>query len=351
MKNVFLIFYFLFITTHAFSQSINIKGVVRDADSFEPLAGASVAISGTTLGSSTNEEGEFSFSVPRDSNFVLNVSIIGYEEYETEINTVEHDSLFLMIELEAEHLEEEEFVVTATRTVRAIDDVPVRVEAIPQEEVEEKLLMTPSNVAMLLNESTGMRVQTTSATSNAVNLRIQGLAGRYTQLLTDGIPNFGGLSSNFSLTQLPPLHLRQVEVVKGATSALYGPDAISGVVNFITKEPTPEGEFQALINGTTQKGFDIAAFYSKLFDDFGATLLVSKNTQEMFYVDGDSFADVAEYQRLSIAPKLNLNFSEKLNAIVTFGYTEENRTGGKLDEREPCSYDSLAVYIKLGLIQ
>ncbi len=345
MKTIFFGIFIILLTATTFSQSIPIKGIVRDADTFEPLTGASVTIAGTTLGASTSEEGEFSFLIPRDSNLVLNVSIIGYEEYETEINTLQHDSLFLLIDLEPTHLEEEEFVVTATRTVRAIDDVPVRVEAIPQEEVEEKLLMTPSNVAMLLNESTGMRVQTTSATSNAMNLRIQGLAGRYTQLLTDGIPNFGGLSSNFSLTQLPPIHLRQVEVVKGATSSLYGPDAISGVVNFITKEPKTEGELQALINGTTQKGFDVAAFYSKLYEDFGATLLVSKNTQEMYDVDGDSFTDVAEYQRLSIAPKLTLNFSEKVNAIFTFGYTEENRTGGMLEASTPALTNVYREYI------
>ncbi|MBI5214257.1 MAG: TonB-dependent receptor [Ignavibacteriae bacterium] len=312
------------------SQTIPLKGVVRDADSFEPLTGASVTLKGTTLGSSTNEEGEFSFSIPKDSILLLNVSIIGYEEFETEINTAEHDSLFFMIELEEEHLEEEEFIVTATRTVRAIDDVPVRVEAIPQEEVEEKLLMTPSNVAMLLNESTGMRVQTTSATSNSANLRIQGLAGRYTQLLTDGIPNFGGLSSGFSLTQLPPLNLRQVEVVKGATSALYGTDAISGVVNFITKVPQPEEEFQALVNATTQNGFDVATFYSKQHGDIGTTILVSRNTQDHALVDDDMFADVPEFKRFLVTPKLTYNFSEQLSAIVSFGYMEEERTGGIL---------------------
>ncbi|TAK60304.1 MAG: hypothetical protein EPO24_06805, partial [Bacteroidetes bacterium] len=153
-------------------------------------------------------------------------------------------------------------------------------------------------------------------------------SGRYTQLLTDGIPNFGGLSSGFSLTQVPPLNLRQVEVVKGAASALYGPDAISGVVNFITKEPSEHPEYTALINKTTQQGFDAALFIAQRYNEAGATLLFSRNTQEQFDVDYDNYADIAGFTRISVTPKLTYDFSDELKTKVTFSYTSEERTGG-----------------------
>ncbi|MBI4547200.1 MAG: TonB-dependent receptor [Ignavibacteriae bacterium] len=312
-------------------QSFPTVGTVKDSDTHEKLSGANILIEGTTLGISSDSNGTFTIvNVPPGVHNLV-VSLIGYLEYRIPITVGDKDSIHLEILLQPSHVETEEFVITGTRTVRNIADVPVRVESIPQEEVEEKLLMTPSNVAMLLNESTGMRVQTTSATSNTANLRIQGLNGRYTQLLTDGIPNFGGLSSGFGLTQLPPINVRQVEVVKGATSALYGADAIAGVVNFITKEPYEDRELNALINTTTQHGFDIAGFYSQKVDEIGSSILVSRNNQALFDVDNDGFADIAKYDRLTIVPKITYEFSQHLHARITVGYSIEERIGGIVD--------------------
>ncbi|MBK6587226.1 MAG: TonB-dependent receptor plug domain-containing protein [Acidobacteria bacterium] len=85
--------------------------------------------------------------------------------------------------------------------------------------------------------STGIQVQQTSATSNTQTVRIQGLDGRYTQILKDGFPAYGGFSGSLSLLEIPPLDLKQVEVIKGPSATLFGGDAIAGVVNFVTKDP------------------------------------------------------------------------------------------------------------------
>ena len=85
----------------------------------------------------------------------------------------------------------EEVTVSATRTDRRLQDEPLRVEVIDREEIEEKALMTPGSVAMLLGETTGLRVQTVAPSLGAANVRIQGLRGRYAQLLADGLPLYG----------------------------------------------------------------------------------------------------------------------------------------------------------------
>ncbi|HLF19244.1 MAG TPA: TonB-dependent receptor, partial [Bacteroidota bacterium] len=211
-------------------------------------------------------------------------------------------------------------------------DVPVRVEAIPEEEIEEKLLMTPSNVAMLLNESTGMRVQTTSAAASTANLRIQGLSGRYTQILNDGIPSLGGLSAGLGLTQLIPLDLRQVEILKGATSSLYGADAIAGVVNFLPKVPGQVAESSLLLNGTTQNGFDAAGYSSQRFGETGLSILASHNRQGRYDVDGDGFADVAQFKRTTMTPRILHRFSDKLSVRLSLSFLDEERTGGAMNE-------------------
>ncbi len=90
---------------------------------------------------------------------------------------------------------------------------------------------------MMLNESTGIQKQQISATSANASIRIQGLDGRYTQILKDGFPLYAGFSGGLGLLQTPPLDLKQVEIIKGSSSTLYGGGAIAGMVNFITKEP------------------------------------------------------------------------------------------------------------------
>lgn len=261
---------------------------------------------------------------------LLKISLFLFSFSILQAQTKEHDEHEAHDSTENHH-ETEEVVVTATRSARNIDDVPIRVEAVPQEEIEEKILMRASSVSMLLSELIGMRLQTTSAASNTANVRIQGLNGRYTQILMDGVPNFSGMSSGFSIMQLPPLNLRQVEVVKGTSSVLYGADAIAGVVNFITKRPSEEREISALLNQSTLGASDVSAYYGhKPLENFGYTFLANYNYQKKFDADGDNFTDLAGYNRYSIFPKFVYDFSKDFIATLNLGFTGEEREGGSM---------------------
>ena len=111
-------------------------------------------------------------------------------------------------EIEPEE-EVEEIVVEATRSGRRVQDEPIRVEVIDREEIEEKLLMTPGNISMLVAETGGLRVQVTSPALGSSNVRIRGLEGRYTQLLADGLSLYGGTGGigAKALTLARPLEL------------------------------------------------------------------------------------------------------------------------------------------------
>ena len=115
----------------------------------------------------------------------------------------------------------------------------MRVEVLDREEIEEKMLMTPGDIVMMLNEMGGMRVQTTSPSLGAASVRIQGMRGRYTRFLSDGLPLFGEVGG-LGLLQIPPMDLGQVEVIKGVASALYGAGAMGGVVNLMSRRPGAE---------------------------------------------------------------------------------------------------------------
>ena len=116
--------------------------------------------------------------------------------------------------------EDEAIIVQGTRLGRRLQDEPLRVEVIAGEEVEEKSLMRPGTIAMLVNEIGGVRVQVTSPALGGANVRMQGLEGRYTQLLADNLPLYGGQAASLGLLQVPPTDLSQVEVIKGSVSAL-----------------------------------------------------------------------------------------------------------------------------------
>lgn len=134
--------------------------------------------------------------------------------------------------------------------------------------------MKPGDIRMLLNESTGIITQQTSATSGNASIRIQGLDGRYTQILKDGFPVFAGAASGLGLLQTPPLDLKQVEIIKGSTSTLYGGGAIAGLINLISKTPEEKRDLGLHLNGTSGKGLDVSAFYGQRFKKVGTTILL-----------------------------------------------------------------------------
>jgi outer membrane receptor for ferrienterochelin and colicins len=119
---------------------------------------------------------------------------------------------------------------------------------------KRKMLMTPGDIVMMLNEMGGMRVQTTSPSLGAASVRMQGMRGRYTRFLSDGLPLFGQQGAGLGLLQIPPMDLGQVEVIKGTASALYGAGAMAGVVNLISRRPSSEPVREFLVNRTTLGG-------------------------------------------------------------------------------------------------
>ena len=177
----------------------------------------------------------------------------------------------------------EEVVVHVTRSHRGLAEQPTRVEVIAGEELEEKLMMRPGNISMLLNETGGIRVQVTAPSIGAANIRTYGLRGRYTQLLADGLPIYGGQASSLGLLQIPPSDLGQVEIVKGAASAMYGSQAMGGVINLVSKRPgeTPSGELT--VNTTSRDGNDFSAYFEgPLTSEFSASILVPQTERTRF---------------------------------------------------------------------
>jgi len=183
---------------------------------------------------------------------------------------------------------------------------------------------------MILNESTGIQTQQTSATSYNSSIRIQGLDGKYTQILRDGLPLYSGFSGGLSLLQIVPLDLKQVEVIKGASSTLYGEGAISGLVNLISKVPEDEREISFLLNGTSALGLDASGFYSQKFNKVGTTVFASYNLGNPYDPANIGLTAIPKFNRYTINPKLFFYFNDKTTMNIGFNNTKEERIGGDI---------------------
>jgi outer membrane receptor for ferrienterochelin and colicins len=194
--------------------------------------------------------------------------------------------------------------------------------------------MTPGSVAMLLGETTGLRVQVTAPSLGAANVRIQGLRGHYGQLLADGLPLYGATGDSFSLLQVPPLDLGQVEVIKGAASALYGPSTLGGVINLVSRRPTA-AELETLLNFTSQPGVDATVWVARhLRTAWSWTLLSGFHGQPRQDLDDDQWTDLAGFKRAVARPRVFYGNDRGRSMFFTGGFTAEDREGGSLDFAE-----------------
>ena len=318
-------------TTNIFAQN-NFKIIVKDSTKNEMLTGVSTIIKGTNIAASSGTNGQiFLRNIPNGKQTII-ISCVGFETMQLTFNFPLADSLQNpIIALAISNEELNEVVVQSTRTSRTIKNTPTRIETIDAEELDEKTNMKPANVAMVLHESTGIQVQQTSATSGNASVRIQGLDGRYTQLLKDGYPSFGNFASGLSILEIPPLDLKQVEIIKGSASTLYGAGAIAGVINFISKIPKEKAEYNFILNQSNVGQTNIGGFAMHRNKKIGYSILALYSYQKPYDVDKDNFTELPQSNDVTIHPKLFYYPTEKATLILGTSFSKGNRTGGDIN--------------------
>jgi len=335
--------FFLITFIGYFAQAQNtINFVFKDATNQELLIGATVQLQNSTIGTASDDKGEAILTNIPNGNQIFEYNFIGYStQTQTFLFPLPQDTAIIVL-LQPEGEEAGEIIVEATRANRSIEDIPTRVEVLT-EEIEEAAIMDPSKIAHLITHSTGIQVQTTGATSNTANVRIQGLDGKYTQILRDGFPIYGGFSGSLSITQIAPLDLRQIEYIKGSASTLYGGGAIAGLINLLSKEPTAD-EVMLHLNYSNIGARDANVFASKRFGKFGVTVLSNFNLHKAYDADKDGFSDLPELQKFTINPKLYYYADSSLKIYGGATITRENRAGGHMNLLQNANLDSANYY-------
>ena len=309
-----------------------LHGTIIDKVEGALLSGASIKIAGTNKGVVSNEKGVFVIQNVHYGNIHLIISHTGFELMDTSFEFTEKNSSPLLISLSAAKEElEEVIIVSSSRTNSRIEDMPTKVEVLGAEEVKEENGIKPGNIASLLGDIAGIQIQQTNAATGNADMRIQGLQGKYTQILRDGMPLFGGYAGSFSILQIPPLDLQQIELVKGASSTLYGGGAIAGMLNLISKKPKlGKPEKSLTLNYSSLKETNFNTFFSGRNEKTGYSIYAGTTQQKEVDVDKDGFSDVPAVKSVFIHPRFFIY--GKNNSNITLGYTlnYEDRNGGDM---------------------
>lgn len=328
MKYIFILS-LLFCSTYAQSQN-SFHCFIKDPDSKEFLYAVTAKITGSNKATASDSIGQIEFKNLAPGKIKIVFSFVGYQDMELDFKIPQTEAA-PVIYLKRKEEKEEEVIITSSRTNSRIEDLPTKVEVIGSEEVGEEAATMPGNIASLLGDIAGIQNQRTSGTTGSVDLRVQGLPGKYTQILRDGLPLFGGYSGSFSVLQIPPLDLKQVEIIKGASSTLYGGGAIAGIINLISKTPKlNEQQHSVLVNYSTLNEFNLNTFHSGRNKKTGYTFFAGTTLQRAVDVNKDGFSDVPDVKTFFFHPKFFLYPNEKNILMFEYDGTYEDRNGGDM---------------------
>jgi len=221
------------------SAAGTISGQVMNAQTSEPIPGANVLVVGTVLGAATDAQGHFVIQKIDPGRYRLQVTALGFETRTLEVRVAAGETTAVQVKLAETVIPFGEIVVTASKYQQALQEVPVSMSLVKAEELAQR------NITSL--EEALKYVPGVTVLAGDVNIR--GSSG-YSQIgsrvlvLLDGVPFMTGDEGDVRWETIPPSEIERIEVMKGAGSALYGSNAIGGVVNIITKKPGEEAQLQ-----------------------------------------------------------------------------------------------------------
>lgn len=340
-KTVALLILLFTCTLASARTDTHLVGHVTDARTKEHLAGISIALKGTTIGQITDGTGHFFLKDLPSGNFTVEFSCVGYQTTIREVTLEKGKTVELKVELHEELFTLNEVVVSSNRNETNKREASTIVNVISPLTIERT---ASNNMADVLNYQPGLRVEMSCSNCGVPQLRINGLEGQYTQILLDSRPIFSSLASVYGLEQLPTEMVQRVEVIRGGGSALFGSNAIGGVVNIITKEPLHNS---VSVSNNTQwlngKTHDMNTSINGSFvtDDFksGIYLFGVIKDRGGYDHDNDGFTEMPTLNTQTIGFRGYHKTSDFSKLTLEYHHIHEYRRGGNKLDRPPHEAD------------
>lgn len=300
-----------------------IKGIVTSAG--KPVA-ANVALTEIQKGAPTNADGKFSISGIKPGTYHLVVSAVGFSSHRQKVVIGESELLTLDIQLEPKREELEQVVVTGTMRETFIKESPVKVTVVSRKHLQKT---GANNLMEAVNYLNGLYQEVSCGVCGTNSVRINGMDGPYTAVLIDGMPIMGALASVYGLNGINQSIIRDIEIIKGPNSTLYGSEAMGGVINVITRDPSSAPRLSMNASVSSHQKTNANLTYSPSI----------KGARTMIGIDGlyfdhfldhnnDGFADVPRRKKLSLFNKWSFSRSAARTLDLVFKLYLENRLGG-----------------------
>jgi outer membrane receptor for ferrienterochelin and colicins len=322
----YIAYIFMIVSVLAKAQEQNF--IVNVNAENKPLEFATVIIPQLNIGGTADSTGKFIFKNITEGKYELKVSFIGYFDVLKNIE-VSKTNTQINIELKPTENNLNEVVVTGTMKEMTKAQSVVPVEIYTPKFFERN--PTPTFFEAMQNIN-GVRPQMQCNVCNTGDIHINGMEGPYTMVLIDGMPIVSGLSTVYGLNGIPNSIVQRIEIVKGPAAALYGSEAMGGIINVITKDPKSVPRFAFDINGTTYQEFnaDVATRFSigkKVHSVLSGNFF---NFNKRFDINKDNFTDVTLAKRASVFNKWTFDRKDNRVANVAFRYVYEDRFGGEM---------------------
>ena len=325
--NQVLLFYLL-TAPLLYGQLYSIEGKIQSKDN--PLAFANVLIKNLRKGTVADEKGNYKLNGLTTGTYMLEVSFTGYIKVQKEIRITDQNTI-LDFQLEADSFLEE-VVITGTRTFKRKTNSPVIVNILSSAALDN---VQACSVSEGLKFQTGLRVETNCQTCNYTQLRINGLAGGYSQILINGRPIFSPLTGLYGLEQIPVNMIERIETIRGGGSTLYGSSAIGGVVNIITKIPKSNNIELSYLQQSIKAAANENIFNGNVTlvsknKSAGMALFANKRTREYYDANWDNFSEIPAIENMAYGASLFYLPSENQKFEASVSHLNEYRYGGEM---------------------
>ncbi len=337
-KNIFLLGVFIVCSQVIMSQKktdANIFGHVVCSCEHKPFA--TISIKGTTHGINTDETGHYMLVNLPPGDHIITAHAIGFKPAEKEVTINAGETKEINFTLEEDILGLEEVVITADRTeIKRTEAVTI------VNTISPKLFSSSHSVTLIegLTFAPGLRIENNCQNCGFSQVRMNGMEGPYSQILVNSRPIFSGLAGVYGLELIPSNMIEKVEIIRGGGSALYGSNAIAGIVNIILMEPM-SSSYEVGINtgltgigvrgaGKTASDYSVNMNTSFISNDAKTGLALYGFTRErqMFDANGDDFSEISPMDNTTIGTTLFRKFGMRNKLSVDFFNIKEERNGG-----------------------
>jgi len=315
-----LILFSLFVSDNPYE----ISGTIKDYSTEEPLAGANIYIKGTSFGAAADQQGNFACQINNLSGtYTLVASFVGYHDYHREITFPLKEDQKLEIYLKESAIMMDQIVVTGTRSERMLKHSPVTTQVINKKKIQES---GATDLSEILDRVTGVSISSNARGAGANTAELQGFGSDHVLVLIDGMKLIGRVEGKLDISQIPAAQIERVEIVKGATSTLYGSEAMGGVINIITKKPDKDFSVNAFTQigsyGKLDAGVDLGSRFDQwiLYSNFNF-----RRSSGFDFVDSTAIQDGPSFNKYQGGLKLKRSFSELSNIELTTNYFQEEQ--------------------------